>query len=124
VKDIPYKTKCETIHPPFGRINRLTFGNMKHATFEARFALCINAPGARRGDKVVILEKRVASVDIPNFVRCRECEPEFLRLDRCLRRPIKSVTEKDCIFVKVKVVKPMMTHFSGKELSEEFLEEY
>jgi hypothetical protein len=124
IKNIPYKTRCETIHPPCGKISSLTFGNLKHATFTAPFALCINVPHAKKGDKVVVLEKKVTSVEIPNFVRCGVCEPSYLRKDTCTTRLIKSVTEKDCIFIKVKVVEPMMMHVPGKYYTEECGEMY
>lgn len=110
IKNIPYKTKCESVYPPCRNISRLTYGNVKHATFEAPFALCINAPNARKGDKVVILEKKVTSVEIPSPARCGVCVPEIYRRDVCMRRPIMSVTEKDCIFIKAKAVRPMITH--------------
>lgn len=111
VKDIPYKTRVKTCLPGCERISKLTFGNIKHVTAEVPFALCIDVPESFKGAKVVVLETDVNSVEIPNFVNCLpnrcepKCEPLALRLDNCHRKLICSITEKDCIFVKVKVVK-------------------
>jgi hypothetical protein len=124
IKDVPYKTREEVKHPGCERISKLTFGNVKHATAEIPFALCIKVPGSEKGAKVVVLKSEVSSVEIPNILGCTphscvgRCEPPFLREDTCERRLIRSITEKDCIFVKVKVVKPTIITLPHKPYEE------
>jgi hypothetical protein len=112
IKDIPYKTKNVVKYPGCNKISKLTLGDVKHATAEIGFALCIDVPGSVKGAKVVVLKSDVNSVEIPNHRRClpdkcvAQCEPAFIKKDECITRPILSITEKDCIFIKVKAVKP------------------
>lgn len=114
IKNVPYKTRCEVKRPGCDRISKLTLGNMKHSTAEIPFAMCIDVPESEKGAKVVVLKYEVTSVEIPNHLGCApnscvgRCEPPYIREDTCLDRPIRSITEKDCIFVKVKVVKPVI----------------
>jgi hypothetical protein len=111
IKDIPYKTRVKVCVPGCENISKLTFGNVKHVTAEIPFALCIDVPGAKKGLKVVVLDFNVNSVEIPNHTNCLPnkciavCEPPFKKMDPCMRRLFCSLTEKDCISVKVKVVK-------------------
>jgi hypothetical protein len=109
IKDVPYKTRVRTCLPGFEtkQISKLTFGNIKHVTIEIPFALCIEVPEAVKGTKVVVLETDINSVEIPNLVNCRQagCAPVVPTHVGCVERLIRSITEKDCIFVKVKVVK-------------------
>jgi len=111
IKDIPYKTKVRGCVPGCSTVSRLTFGDIRHATAEIPFALCIDIPEAYKGAKVVVLDYDVNSIEIPNHTNCLpgkcipKCEPIALRYDNCYRKPFCSLTEKDCIFVKVKVVK-------------------
>lgn len=124
IKNVPYKTRCEVKHPGCERISKLTLGNMKHSTAEIPFAMCIKVPGSEKGAKVVVLKHEVSSVEIPNHLGCApnrcvgRCEPAFLREDTCERRLIRSITEKDCIFVKVKVVKPTIITLPHKPYEE------
>lgn len=124
IKNVPYKTKCVVKRPECDRVSKLTLGNMKHATAEIPFAMCIKVPGAEKGAKVVVLKYEVSSVEIPNIFGCApnscvgRCEPAYLRMDTCLDRPIRSITEKDCIFVKVKVVKPTIITLPHKPYEE------
>ncbi|KPU42938.1 hypothetical protein OXPF_37070 [Oxobacter pfennigii] len=110
-KDIPYKTKEKVCIPGCENITKATFGDIRHVTVEVPFALCVDVPKACKGQKVVVLDYEVNSVEIPNFTKCIAnkcvpvCEPAYLKKDSCMRRLYKSVTEKDCISVKVKVVK-------------------
>lgn len=92
IKNVPFKTKAKTLATSCRTISKITFGDIRHVTVEIPFSLCIDVPESFKGAKVVVLESDVDSVEIPNFIS-----------DRC--RIIKSITEKDCIFVKVKVVK-------------------
>lgn len=111
IKDIPFKTKVKRIVPGCPAVSKLTFGDIRHVTAEIPFALCIDIPEAKKGMKVVVLDVDVNSIEIPNHTNClpnkcvAKCEPAVLRFDTCLKRPFCSLTEKDCIFVKVKVVK-------------------
>jgi hypothetical protein len=108
IKNVPFKTATSTVRPTTGRVSRITFGSVRHATFESQFSLCINVPGSVKGAKVVVLEAKVESVEIPRHVPCGACEPVIPVGPNCPVRPILSLIEKDCIIVKVKVVKPMM----------------
>lgn len=124
IKNIPYKTKNETIYPGCRNISKLTFGALRHATAEIPFALCIKVPGCIKGAKAVILDYDVDSVEISNHLGCvpkscvGRCEPALLKYDTCISRPFKSITEKDCISVKVKVVKPVILHAPHKHYEE------
>lgn len=121
IKNIPYKTKCEVKHPCYDKISKLVLGNIKHATAEIPFALCIKVPGSEKGGKVVVLKSKVNSIEILNHYGCvpnscvAKCEPFFIKEDTCLDKPIRSITEKDCIFVKVKVVKPSIIKLPHKQ---------
>lgn len=114
IKDIPYKTKCESVPSGCENISKLTFGNVRHVTAEIPFVLCINVPGSVKGAKAVVLKYDVDSIEIQNHLGCipnsciAKCEPFALKHDTCQKRLFKSITEKDCIFVKVKVVKPVI----------------
>lgn len=111
VKDIPYKTRVRTCAPSCQNVSKATYGDLRHVTVEVPFALCIDVPEAHKGDKVVVLDYDVNSVEIPNHTNCipnscvAKCEPLYLKKDTCSRKLFCSLTEKDCIFVKVKVVK-------------------
>lgn len=111
IKDIPYKTKERSCYPSCNRIEKITYGNIKHATAEIPFALCIDVPQAFKGAKVVVLNYDVTSVEIPYHTPCApkacvsKCEPLPMKLDTCQRKLFRSITEKDCISVTVKVVK-------------------
>lgn len=129
IKNIPYKTRAAVVSPGCRNISRLTFGDVRHATAEIPVALCIDVPGAKKGDKVVVLKSEIESVEILNHLGCAPescvgiCEPAILKFDDCQRRLIRSITEKDCISVKVKVVKPVIIsipEMSGKEYNEEY----
>jgi hypothetical protein len=124
IKDIPYKTRMETRTPGCKSISKLTFGSVKHVTAEIPFAMCIDVPGSQKGLKVKVLEANVESVEIPGHLGCvpngcvTKCEPSFIKNDPCMRRLIHSITEKDCIFVKVKVVKPTIITLPHKHYEE------
>lgn len=111
IKDIPYKTKERVCAPSCPAVSKATYGNLRHVTVEVPFALCIDIPEAHKGDKVVVLDFDVNSIEIPNHTNCipnscvAQCEPKFLKKDPCNKRLFCSLTEKDCISVKVKVVK-------------------
>lgn len=121
IKDVPYKTKCRTCAPSCGNVSIATYGNLRHVTIEVPFALCINVPQSYKGAKVVVLDYEVNSIEIPNHTNCipnscvAKCEPYYLKKDTCLRKPFCSLTEKDCIFVKVKVVKDTIMWVNGKD---------
>ncbi|HBM74774.1 MAG TPA: hypothetical protein DD429_04375 [Clostridiaceae bacterium] len=114
LKDIPYKTRARVCEPGCPKISKLTFGDIRHVTAEIPFALCIDVPKAFKGAKVVVIDTDVNSIEIPNHKECipgkcvAVCEPAFKKLDTCQRRLFKSLTEKDCISVTVKVVKDVI----------------
>lgn len=122
IKDIPYKTRVRTTIPDCPKISKAVFGDIKHVTVETPFALCIDIPESFKGAKVVVLDYDVDSVEIPYNTRCipdkcvSKCQPEFKRLDPCQKKLICSITEKDCIFVKVKVVKDVIIKVPGKDV--------
>lgn len=87
LKNIPYKTSFKPVCCPGG----LT-GSSKCAIAEVPFVICIDVPGAVEGAKVVVLDYDVNSINLPNC----DCGCK-----------IKSITEKDCISVKVKAIKPV-----------------
>jgi len=90
IRKIPFETCDRSVVPNGGNITRIVLSNVRAVTVEAVFALCIDIPEARRGDRVVVLRSSVESVELPNLL--------------CPNQPcIRSVTEKDCISVKVKV---------------------
>jgi len=108
IKNIPYKTRISSSCPPCSGLTKITFGDIKHVTVEVPFNLCIDVPGAVKGAKVVVLDATVDSVEIPNFVKTpgitntcpsNPCAPVKKN------KIIKSITEKDCISVTVKVVR-------------------
>lgn len=116
IKDIPYKTRVKTCTPGCQKVSKLTFGDIRHVTAEIPFALCIDVPKAFKGAKVVVTDFEINSVEIPNHKDCIPgkcvpfCEPLAKRMDTCQKRLFKSVTEKDCIKVTVKVVKDVIMH--------------
>lgn len=95
IKKIPFETCDRSVTPASGNIARITLSNVRAITVEAIFSLCIPVKGSVRGARVVVLNTKIDSVDLPNL-RCPEQE--------CIR----SVTEKDCITVKVKVERDTM----------------
>lgn len=121
IKDIPYKTKERTCRPSCNKVERAVYGNIRHVTVEVPFALCIDIPEAVKGAKVVVLDFEVNSVEIPFNTRCvpeacvSKCESPIKRMDPCQRRLICSITEKDCISVKVKVVRDTMITVPGRD---------
>lgn len=98
-KNIPYRTRQGFLHKDPCCGTDFICGT-KCAVAEVPFMLCINVPGAVEGNKVVVLDYEINAVNIPNY-GCR-----------CL---IRSITEKDCISVKVKVVKPQIIHIPKEE---------
>lgn len=94
-KNIPYRTRCGEWELPHGCCSGSVLGGTKCAVAEVPFVICADVPGAKEGNKVVVLDYDVNAVNIPNC----GCG--------CL---IKSITEKDCISVRVKVVKPELVH--------------
>lgn len=121
IKDVPYKTKARTTFPDCPNVSKATYGDIRHVTLEIPFALCIDVPKAKKGDKVVVLDWEVTQVDIPNHTNCipnscvAKCEPFAKRFDTCFKRPFCSLTEKDCIWVKVKVVKDVIIEVPCRE---------
>lgn len=99
IKNIPFKTCQRAVAPRCSNISRITIGDIRHVTVEIPFSLCINIRNSVRGARVVVLESKVDSVEILNPARPGG-------------RLIASITEKDCVFVRVKVV-------SNEELGEE-----
>lgn len=118
IKNIPFKTKSQTVTPRCNKVSRIVFGDIKHATAEIPITICIDVPGAKKGDKVVVLKFNVDSTEILNHLNCAPnsciglCEPAALKLDICHKPLFKSVTEKNCITVKVKVVRPTIIQMS------------
>lgn len=90
IKKIPFETCDQSVTPVTGNITRITLSNVRAITVEAPFTLCIPVRGAARGTRAVVLNTTIDSVELPNL-RCPELQ--------CIR----SVTEKDCITVRVKV---------------------
>ena len=123
IKDIPYKTKERTCFPSCTAVSKAVYGNLRHVTVEVPFALCVDVPEACKGHKVVVLDFEVTSVEIPNHKNCipnscvAECESPYKKFDPCQRKLFCSLTEKDCIFVKVKVVKDVIIAVPGKNFS-------
>ena len=111
IKDIPYKSKAQALQPGSQKISRLIFGSVKHVTAEIPFELCIDAKGSVKGGRVVILKSKVDSAEILNPLGTvpHDCisfgKPSVLKFNNCNKRLFRSITEKECIFVKVKVVK-------------------
>lgn len=94
LKNIPYRTRFST-HPSYNCCTGAVSGSTKCAVAEVPFVICANVPGAVEGRKAVVIDYDVNAVNIPNY----GCG--------CL---IKSITEKDCISVRVKVIKPEIVH--------------
>lgn len=90
IKKIPFETCDQSVTPLTGNVTRITLSNIRSITVEAPFTLCIPVKGSVRGARVVVLQTDIDSVELPNL-RCPELQ--------CIR----SVTEKDCITVRVKV---------------------
>lgn len=111
IKDIPYKTKVEALRPGSQKISKLTFGSAKHVTAEIPFTLCIDVKGSVKGGRVVILKSNVDSEEIskPLGTVPHDCisvgKTSVLKPNSCNKRLFRSFTEKECIFVKVKVIK-------------------
>lgn len=122
IKDIPYKTRVKICRPSCQRVERATYGNIRHVTVEVPFALCIDVPESYKGAKVVVLSYDVNSVEIPYNTSCvpnacvSRCENPVFRADPCQRRLICSITEKDCISVTVKVVRDVMITVPSTEI--------
>lgn len=90
IKKIPFETCDTAVTPTAGQISRIVLSNVRAVTIEVPFALCINLRESVRGARVVVLKTNIDSVELPNL--------------RCPEQPcIRSVTEKDCISVTVKV---------------------
>lgn len=90
IKTIPFQVCDNAVTPTTGNISRIVLSNIRAVTVEIPFALCIDIPEARRGNRVVVLDSNVNSVELPNL--------------RCPNLPcIRGIVEKDCISVKVKV---------------------
>ncbi|KPU46254.1 hypothetical protein OXPF_01730 [Oxobacter pfennigii] len=90
IKKIPFEVCDRSVIPTSGNISRITLSNLRAITVEVPFAMCIDLPESIRGARVVVLNTNVDSVELPNL-RC----PELA----CIR----SIVEKDCIDVQVKV---------------------
>lgn len=111
LKNIPYKARCGTIHPGCRSISNLATCDARSAIAEIPFVICADVPGAVKGGKVVVLDYDVNSLNLPNHTSCIPgrctafCESPVSRFSSC-GCLIRSITEKDCISVKVKVVKP------------------
>lgn len=103
IKDIPFKTKIKTVTPVCKDISKIVYGDIRHVTVEIPFSLCINIPKAFKGAKVVVLDTKIDSVDIPKFLSCKS-------------KMIKAIIEKDCVSVKVKVVKDKIVCVPANEL--------
>ncbi|MDI6618718.1 MAG: hypothetical protein QME45_08570 [Clostridiales bacterium] len=95
IKKIPFETCDRSVTPLSGNISRITLSNVRAITVEAPFALCVKVKGAVKGARVVVLNTSVDSVELPNL-RCPQLS--------CIR----SVVEKDCISVRVKVERDTM----------------
>lgn len=90
IKKIPFETCDQSATPTTGNITRIVLSNVRAVTVEVPFALCINLPQAIRGARVVVLQTNIDSVELPNLL--------------CPNQPcIRSITEKDCVNVRVKV---------------------
>lgn len=90
IKKIPFETCDRSVTPTGGNITRIVLSNVRSITVEVPFAMCINLPQSRRGARVVVLNTDIDSVELPNLL--------------CPNQPcIRSITEKDCITVRVKV---------------------
>lgn len=95
IKKIPFETCDQSVTPTTGNITRIVLSNVRAITIETPFALCINLPQAVRGTRVVVLQTHIDSVELPNLL--------------CPNQPcIRSITEKDCINVRVKVERDTM----------------
>jgi len=95
IKKIPFEVCDRSVTPVVGNVSRITLSNIRSITIEAPFALCIKVKGSQKGAQVVVLDYKIDSVELPNL--------------RCPNLPcIRSITEKDCISVKVKVVEDVM----------------
>lgn len=90
IKTIPFQVCDNAVTPTTGNISRIVLSNIRAVTVEVPFALCIDIPEASKGNRVVVLDSNVDSVELPNL--------------RCPNQPcIRGIVEKDCISVKVKV---------------------
>jgi len=100
IKKIPFETCDNAVTPTSGQISRIVLSNVRAVTIEVPFALCISLPESVRGARVVVLNTNIDSVELPNL--------------RCPEQPcIRSVTEKDCISVRVKVERDTMIRVPG-----------
>jgi hypothetical protein len=90
IKIIPFTVCNNNANPATLGTTGVVFTNIIAVTVQVPFALCIPVSGAVQGTRAVVLNSRVDEVDIPNL-RCPE--------QQCIR----SIVEKDCIAVEVKV---------------------
>jgi len=105
LKNIPFKTSKRSFKCPTNEISELHFGDIKHVTVKIPFNMCIDVKGAFSGADVKVLEKKVESVEIAHCVKCKHCK----------KRHIRWITEKDCVFVKVKVTKDEIVEIPKKD---------
>lgn len=90
IKKIPFETCDSSVVPTSGNISRITLSNVRAVTVEVPFGLCIPLKESVKGARVVVLDYDIDSVEIPNL--------------RCPQLPcVRTITEKDCITIKVKV---------------------
>lgn len=92
IKNIPFKTRNAAIVPRLSNISRIIIGDIRHITVEIPFSLVIGVSGSVRGASVAVLNSSVDSVEILNRVRTRA------------GLLIRSITEKDNISVRVRVI--------------------
>lgn len=119
IKNIPYKTRVKVNFPKCSDISKIVFGNIKHVTIEVPFSLCIDIPEARKGNKVVVLDTDIDSVEIPKFevvkTQVTTCDPcAVSRKEKIIR----ALIEKDCITVTVKVVKDNIILVDAKDVKD------
>lgn len=90
LKIIPFTVCNPNATPQALNTNGVVVTNIVAVTAQVPFSLCIPVKGAERGMRAVVLSFRVDEVDLPNL-RCPD--------QQCIR----SIVEKDCIEVEVKV---------------------
>ena len=92
IKKIFFVTPERQVTPTTGNVARIVLGNVRSVIVEVIFAICISIKEAVVGTRVVVLETKIDQVNLPNL--------------RCPEQPlIRSLVEKDCINVRVKVVR-------------------
>jgi hypothetical protein len=106
-KCIPYSTRCGPAHADCHGSGCAVFGATRNAIAEVPFIICVDVPGAVKGAKAVVVDYDVTSVNLPNYGCCNPCL-------------IRSITEKDCISVKVKVVEPHIMPYPNEYSYEYF----